>query len=343
MRVELQTALDSVDDAAFKIFGVDSGIRSLGVGRNGDGYGYIAIRNQRATSPQALRIGARSPPDSIDGISIHYQNSVADPVSLARVPHSGPASPGIGSLILEQQGHQPLACGLQLQNHDDDLRTQEITSGYMTIGTLGCFVELPNHDIAILSNNHVLAGENRGFKGQDRILQPGGVQFDPAMQVATLTEFEPLVVSPPAASISTGGVTYNLIDAAVATLSRTHNHVQAYLPSRLTTQPRGTANARIGDKVHKVGRTTGLTFGEVKQVGVVVGPVAYGIGGCWFRQSVVIEGSNGTTFSDHGDSGSAIVRDSDGIVVGLLYAGNGSQTYACSIATIMNSLNLRLA
>ena len=81
----------------------------------------------------------------------------------------------------------------------------------------------------------------------------------------------------------------------------------------------------------------------IAQVGVIVGPVGYGIGGVWFQQSIVIEGVHGATFSDHGDSGSAIVRDADGMMVGLLYAGNGTQTYARPPATVLSDLKCRLA
>jgi len=42
-------------------------------------------------------------------------------------------------------------------------------------------------------------------------------------------------------------------------------------------------------------------------------------------------------FSDHGDSGSAIVGAS-GKIVGLLYAGNGQQTYACPIDEVFKAL-----
>jgi hypothetical protein len=44
---------------------------------------------------------------------------------------------------------------------------------------------------------------------------------------------------------------------------------------------------------------------------VIVGPIPYAPGQCWFRNGLVVEGLNGTMFSDHGDSGSAIVRSSD--------------------------------
>jgi len=346
MGVEIQEALDSVQDAASVLFDHDPTTRSVGVGKNGNGFGYIAIRNIKAPVAYAAKFGLggqAAMPEKFRGIPIHYQNSTADPSSLARVPHTGPASPGVGSLIPEQQLHRPLACGLQIQNFDDDDREGELAKGFMIIGTLGCFVELANHAVAILSNNHVVAGENRGQIGKDRILQPGNFSFDPAMHVATLSDFAQLVASPSGASIVGGSVVYNDIDAGVASLSLGQIHVQSYLPGRLAAGPKGTATATVNDRVHKVGRTTGLTYGEVKQVGVVVGPVGYGIGGCWFRQSIIIEGVNGTTFSDHGDSGSAIVRDSDGMVLGLLYAGNGTQTYACPIGSVMSRLNCRLA
>src|SRR5262249_7697373 len=120
------------------------------------------------------------------------------------------------------------------------------------------------------------------------------------------------------------------------------NFSQAYLPLRTgLVAPHAVATAQIGDRVFKVGRTTGLTFGEVKDIATVVGPVTYNGKPCWFRRSITIEGVNGTLFSDHGDSGSAILRMS-GEVVAILYAGNGVQTYACPIETVLKSLKCTL-
>jgi hypothetical protein len=92
----------------------------------------------------------------------------------------------------------------------------------------------------------------------------------------------------------------------------------------------------------KVGRTTGLTHGSITAVGVVTGPIPYDPGPCWFQGQFEIEGENGTLFSDHGDSGSAIVSTT-GEVIGLLYAGNGTQTYACPIQAVLTALNCTLA
>jgi hypothetical protein len=345
MGVALQDAVDSVLDAAATIFQSDPTTRSVGVGKNGDGFAYVAIRNVRAPVAYAAKLGGNqlpSLPEKFRGIPIHYLNTTADPRSLSKVPHAGPAAPGVGSMVPEQQAHSPLVCGVQIQNFDDDVRTGEIANGLITIGTLGCFVELPNRDFAILSNNHVIAGENRGALKQDRILQPGAAKFNSHLHVATLDNYETLKVSPPGATVVAGTAVLNDIDAALAMLPKSQAWSQSYLQGRRATPPKGTAVATIGERVHKVGRTTGLTFGEVTQTNAIE-QLIYGIGTCWFQNAIVIEGVNGTTFSDLGDSGSAIVRDSDGAVLGLLYGGNGFQTYACAIGAVTSALNCRLA
>lgn len=341
MSIELLNALGRVEDAARAIFDADGSVRSVGVGELDGGYGFVAIRNTRAPVALAARIGGAPLPTAFDGIPVTYRDSHMDPVQLARVPHSGPARPGVGSVIPEQQAQTPLVCGLQVQNYDDDLRSGEIARGYIIIGTLGCFVQLAD-GAGILSNNHVLAGENRGVDGHDRIAHPGNAELKPATQVATLARYARLQTSPAGASVADGSAILNDIDAAVATLGSGINYRQAYLASRLAAAPQGAAPAQVGDKVHKVGRTTGLTLGTVRQVGAVVGPVGYGAGPCWFRRTIVIEGHQGATFSDHGDSGSVIVRD-DGKVLGLLYAGNGTHTFACPIGDVLEALHCQLA
>jgi S1-C subfamily serine protease len=206
---------------------------------------------------------------------------------------------------------------------------------------LGCFVRLDNGGNALLSNNHVVAGENRGRKGDDRILQPGSSIFDPADQIAVLSDFVAIQDSPPGNTPRKGGVNFNEIDAGVAELDSDVPFAQGYLPFRQLVAPSATAIARVGDRVFKVGRTTGLTHGEVTDVATIVGPIPYDPGPCWFRRSITIEGLNGTQFSDKGDSGSAIVR-TNGQIVGILYAGNGAQTYACPIDTVLQSLQCTL-
>ncbi len=265
-------------------------------------------------------------------------------VHAAIEPHLHIPHPTAASLVPEQQQQRPIVCGLQIQNVDDDDRQRkavQLKPGYIIIGTLGCFVKLSGGATGILSNNHVLAGENRGKKGHDRILQPGNLKFTAAQHVATLTDFVPIKPSPANARPAKGNVVYNDVDAAVAEVQSGVTAMQHYLPTRNLPVPHGVAAAKVGDKVSKVGRTTGLTHGAITAVGTVVGPIDYAPGPVWFRQQIEIVGDNGTLFSDHGDSGSAIVSAA-GEVIALLYAGNGTQTYACPIQTVLTALSCML-
>ena len=129
--------------------------------------------------------------------------------------------PQAASFVPEQQFTRPLVCGLQVQNVDDDDRQRlagQLAPNLIGIGSLGCFVTLATGATAFLSNNHVLAGENRGLKGHDRILQPGNLAFDPNQHYATLTDFIPLKPSPNNARPARGNVVFNEVDAAVAVL-----------------------------------------------------------------------------------------------------------------------------
>ena len=171
-----------------------------------------------------------------------------------------------------------------------------IGQGFIVIGTLGCFVRLPGNKVALLSNNHVVAGENRGKKGQDRILQPGSAVHTPDEQIAVLSNFVRLRTSPLGATPKKGNVNFNIVDAGVAEIDTGVAVSQAFLPSRGMVAPHNTASAAIGDRVFKVGRTTGLTFVVVTSIATTVGPIPYDPGPCWFRRSIEIEGVNGTLF-----------------------------------------------
>ena len=281
MATELPIALSKVETAAGILFDADPSVRSVGIGVAADGFGYVAVRNTKAIVPLSTRTGGSAGqfPQYIEGIPVHVINSFADPQNLVRVPNSGVGSPGTVSLVPEQQSHRPLVCGLQIQNYDQDVRSGDIGNGYMVIGTLGCFVKVASGEIAILSNNHVVAGENSGQIG-DAIYQPGSATLDPTQHAASLSGFVALKTSPFGASIAAGNVTLNEVDGGVAKLEVGVQYLQAYLPTRTASPPTGIAVASVGDKVHKVGRTTGLTYGTVKQVGTIVGPIPYTPGPC---------------------------------------------------------------
>jgi hypothetical protein len=341
MGVSYQECEDKIEAAAEELFDKDSRVRAVGISRHDGEYGFRAIRNSQAIAP----LNAGLPPiQGFEGVPVVYRDTFGEVESLVMVPGTpgSPVSPSATSVIPEVNRHRPLVGGLQIQNFDDDDRQGLFAQGFIIIGTLGCFVRLDNGDPALLSNNHVVAGENRGQKGSDRILQPGSTVHDPNEQIDVLTDFVGLLPSPAGATPRTGNVTFNEIDAGVAKLDENITFNQGYLPLRNLIVPSATATARIGDQVFKVGRTTGLTQGEVTDVATVVGPVPYDPGPCWFRRSITIEGLNGTQFSDKGDSGSAIVR-TNGQIIGILYAGNGAQTFACPIDTCLQNLSCTLA
>ena len=98
MGVALTYALIQVQDAAKLLFDADPATRSVGVGRNGDGFGYVAVRNAKVPVAFGAALGQGVPhsPPAVLGVPVHYYfNSGADPASLVRVPHTGPGSPGI--------------------------------------------------------------------------------------------------------------------------------------------------------------------------------------------------------------------------------------------------------
>jgi len=338
MGVSLKRATASLPKAVKTIF-KDRTIRSVGIGEHDQGFGFFAVRNSAAIRPLGAELLLQ--PDAIGDIPCVFRDTPNDVERHLKVPFAGPAAPGAASLVIEQKLFRPLCSGLQIQNFDDDIRTKTIAGGHIIIGTLGCFVRLSDGKSALLSNNHVVAGENRGKKTKDRIQQPGAGAFTNGMHIATLTDFVKINPSPKSASPIKGTAILNLVDAGVATIPGGVNFGQGYHPTRALPKPIGTGAAKLGDLVFKVGRTTGLTHGKIVSIATTVGPIPYADGPSWFSRSIVIEGVAGTMFSDHGDSGSAIVG-ADGNIIGLLYAGNGQQTYACPIDEVFKALKCKL-
>lgn len=199
-------------------------------------------------------------------------------------------------------------------------------------GTLGCFVQVEGAGIHILSNNHILADENRACLG-DPILQPGPFDrgLSPQDHVAMLSRFEPLTT-----------VGKNRIDAAVAALG---DGIQGDLG---TLTALGRLNGMrtdplAGDEVvFKIGRTTGRTRGKISAFEVDDVWVRYDLGVLGFDRQIEIAPVDGVPFSLGGDSGSLVV-DADFRAIGLLFAGNDVDiSYANPIQTVLQTLEARL-
>ncbi len=215
-----------------------------------------------------------------------------------------------------------------------------LATGFIMAGTLGCFVRSGSSTaLYILSNNHVLADENRYAKGGS-IVQPGALDggSPTADRVAKLTKF---------VRLETGQT--NFVDCAIAKLNASIQADVHKLKGLGTLAGPRSGDLQIGDVVHKVGRTTGVRHGKVTAIELDGVDVEYDIGVVSFDNQIEIEGAGNRSFSDAGDSGSLIVDD-EMRAGALLFAGgdhggsNGKGlTYGNPIGAVLKALNVKLA
>ena len=218
----------------------------------------------------------------------------------------------------------------------------------ITAGTLGTCVYdlLPGSKVSppvhgqgvparfyILSNNHVLANSNAASPG-DPILQPGPYDGGtlPDDRIATLARFVPITFEPPIPRAQHR----NLIDAAIAQSdSFMIDRKLHWLGAPRAWRPR--ANVKVGLRVRKFGRTTGLTMGSVIAVNATV-DVGYGSAGiARFMDQIVT-----TSISAGGDSGSLVVTE-DNVAIGLLFAGSSTVTILNQIENVRALLRVEVA
>jgi len=219
-----------------------------------------------------------------------------------------------------------------------------------TAGTLAILARRNSRPV-VLSNNHVLANGNAAKLG-DPILQPGpadGGRLQDA--IARLADFVPIqfnerpvgpvgrflerVLAPLLRWLGLGlkrlpGGRTNLVDAAIAVpIDPGFVAPDVVGIGRIS----GTADASIGLRVRKSGRTTGVTEGRVTALDAVV-EVDYGGKTAIFRDQIVSD-----VLSKGGDSGSLVV-DGRERAVGLLFAGGLSTTLINPIGAVVQLLDL---
>ena len=191
-------------------------------------------------------------------------------------------------------------------------------------GTIGCVIYKGSQKY-ILSNNHVLARENKAVIGED-IVQPGRYDINCADhlstdKVADLSDFEPIKFDG----------TNNYIDAAIALYSTTD--VTCATLAGFYGYPGTTiVNPAVSLAVKKVGRTTELTTGTISSINVTVN-VGYSTGTAKFTGCFMTT----RKFTKSGDSGSLVVTNTTAnSPVGLLFAGtNTGQAICCPIAPVL--------
>lgn len=229
----------------------------------------------------------------------------------------------IGKVELEMNTsrHRPAMPGCGLGHFD------------VTVGTFGCLVRKPDEPgvFYVLSNSHVLANEGLGKAG-DVVLQAGKHDggIDPGDILCDLAEFIPF-------QFTDEGFP-NLVDAAIAKVRK-----NAEITSKVAMigVPKGISTVvRRGMKVKKCGRTTDLTFGEIKDVDYRL-PMTYkmpggGSGRVGLRDQVLC-----TRYTAGGDSGSAVFN-TGGKIVGLHFAGSSSTSIFNKIGNVLDLLGVEV-
>lgn len=199
---------------------------------------------------------------------------------------------------------------------------------FVMAGTFGALVTDKTSPY-ILSNNHVLADENRLPVGSP-IFQPGLLDGgDPTTdQIAELTR-----------AVLLQATVTNKVDCAIA------KALKASLVSKeilYIGAPQGTVDAHLDMVVHKFGRTTSYRVGRVTSIDTDV-TVQYETGNFTFGEQIIVVGLDGHPFSDAGDSGSLILERASNRATGLLFAGSRSHTIANHIGDVLQALNVTLS
>lgn len=208
--------------------------------------------------------------------------------------------------------------------------------GSITAGTIGGFFRDKDNDIVVLSNNHVLAWENKAKYG-DPIYQPG--PMDAAASTITFTNWNQPVSNLPYYGTLKKFLglnrSNNLHDSAIAKVHQTYidSNLINYNYPELEKPLAGISQAAMGMNVMKCGRTTGLTRGKVIALHGSF-TIGYDFGPARFNDCIVLSG-----MSAGGDSGS-IILDENMNAIGLLFAGSGKVTLANPIQYVLAEYGL---
>lgn len=307
----LKRAIEVKEQHVYELLGMN-GVVGVGVGHNDTSNPVVIVFTETP--------GVRGLPASLDGVPIVIKYSgifYANPK-----PDKPGKPPKDDEPDIDPTGRfdRPVPIGVSTGHPD------------ITAGTIGARVT-DGTNVYALSNNHVYANENRAAIDDDPVLQPGpyddGTLSD---EIGTLAAFIPIDF--------TGELNY--VDAAIA--SSTTELLGNSTPADGYGTPKSTiADASIGLKVKKYGRTTGETNGRISAINATL-EVGYDSGVAIFTDQIVISPG---TFSAGGDSGSLIVvndkRGDDKLKpVGLLFAGSSLYTIANPIDAVLEAFDVSI-
>jgi hypothetical protein len=232
---------------------------------------------------------------------------------------------------------RPILLGVSGGNIHSIIKTKKEKGCFS--GTLGSMVEDSDENEYILSNNHVIADQNKAKSGQ-LIVQPGLVDVaclkSQSNQVATFSR---------TIKIKFGGGT-NTVDAAIAAVEPGMVSPQIlFIGDIASTQ----ATPTIGMPVQKMGRTTCLTSGVIAGLDANV-TINYSDDVkkpklAKFVNQILVTGSVLTpTFGAPGDSGSLVVTLGDcPEAVALLFGGTATGlAIANPISLVLSKLDVSM-
>lgn len=211
-------------------------------------------------------------------------------------------------------------------------KTKPIQSGFSvghvksTAGTVGAIVK-KNGKLLILSNSHVLAQSGNAKVG-DQILYPGPADggLPSKNVVATLAEISPF---------DSSGNLVNRVDAALAEIAADRlDSINLSIHKALT--PLRSIKPKRGMKITKAGRTTGKTAGEIIDVNFRFVIKYPGVGKVGYIDQVLC-----SRYTEPGDSGSIVVDQESGKIVGLHFAGANGGSVFNPIRFVIDALDFK--
>jgi hypothetical protein len=273
-------------------------------------------------------------PDEIEGVP-------TDVVRIPRVVDHGTE---------DKARHSPLLGGITITNNKPDSASQ------ISLGTLGCFATIDGaggpDNVVLLSNNHVLAA-NAGAVG-DGVHQPqvGGITAgSPPEPIGTIHNIG--VAAPRNFTYPSETQQAYFIDCATAKLAI---DVSSWCDCNCGVSYKnelreinvggnkleGVARAVDGETVYKSGRSTGGTQGTIADP---LGSAMHGTPPVLVNNVILISPANppDPKFSDHGDSGAAVIN-AQRKIVGLVFGGEDGvpnpTSVACHIAPVLDLLKI---
>jgi hypothetical protein len=271
-------------------------------------------------------------------------------VQLRAALKAAPETQGMARLLLNAVASSSPLENEARQTGNDVLGTSggnahDSANQYCCGGTLGALVAIGGVPY-VLSNNHVLARTDQAVSGES-IIQPGLLDTDcgyqPAYTVATLSYFPRLEDKSTNVDAAVAQASSGALDPSGAILGfgAVANGVPANAAPAADSEDITQSGARL-PLVVKSGRTTGLTCGAISHLAVDFS-VSYntscdGSGSAFsktFTNQIAVRGSS---FSDSGDSGALLADQQTAQPVGLVFAGNASETFANPIADVLRAL-----